>query len=99
MGDLSDFIYFDEEPRTTTTEKYKWIKTSTNQRPPDGHWVVVIRPIFCLFRMLVGAYCAKKDCIVMDGSTEPMDTSSHFMLIDENGEDFCRINFDYLDKA
>lgn len=99
MADLSDFTYFGEGPKTTTTEKYKWIKTSTNQRPPDGHWIVVTRPIFSLFRMLVGAYCAEKDCLVMDGNTEPMYTSSHFMLIDEDGEDFSRINFDYLDKA
>jgi len=99
MVNLSDFLKENEGPKTTTTEKYKWIKTSTNQRPPDGHWVVVTRPIFSVFRMLVGAYCTKKDCLVMDEGTEPMIMTSHFMLIDEDGEDFSRINFDYLDKT
>lgn len=80
---MSDKTLNNKPQRFLTYEKYRWIKTECNLRPPHLQWILVYRDINYFKKMDIGLYNQEDDCFRSDTLDLPMDSITAFMAIDE----------------
>lgn len=80
---MSDKTSNNKPQRFLTYEKYRWIKTVCNLRPPHLQWIIVYRDINEFKKMDIGLYHQQDDCFRSDTLDVPMDSIIAFMAIDE----------------
>lgn len=80
---MSDKTSNNKPQRFLTYEKYRWIKTECNLRPPHLQWIIVYRDIYDFKKMDIGLYHQQDDCFRSDTLDVPMDSITAFMAVDE----------------